>query len=121
MTEYALDSGISQFSIWQSRVSSWLRYRNLAIGGCIVLVLLLTGLLAPLLAPHNPYQQNLSITFQSPGAAHLFGSPGREEMPADGYGARATGCPRAVRAGIRSPVMKSAGQGASATRGPCRS
>ena len=90
MTEYALDSGISQFSIWRSRVSSWLRYRNFAIGGCIVLVLLFTGLLAPLLAPHNPYQQNLSVTFQSPGAAHLFGTDeyGRDMLSRVIYGAR---------------------------------
>ena len=90
MTEYALDSGISQFSIWRSRVSSWLRYRNFAIGGCIVLVLLFTGLLAPLLAPHNPYEQNLSITFQSPGAAHLFGTDeyGRDMLSRVIYGAR---------------------------------
>jgi ABC-type dipeptide/oligopeptide/nickel transport system permease subunit len=90
LTEYVLDSGISQFSIWQSRVTSWLRYRNLAIGGCIVLVLLLTGLLAPLLAPHNPYEQNLSITFQSPGAAHLFGTDeyGRDMLSRVIYGAR---------------------------------
>jgi ABC-type dipeptide/oligopeptide/nickel transport system permease subunit len=90
LTEYALDSAISQFSIWQSRVSSWLRYRNLAIGGCIVLVLLLTGLLAPLLAPHNPYEQNLSITFQPPGAAHLFGTDeyGRDMFSRVIYGAR---------------------------------
>ena len=90
MTEYALDSGISQFSIWQNRVLSWLRYRNLAIGGCIVLVLLLTGLLAPLLAPHNPYEQNLSITFQPPGASHLFGTDeyGRDMLSRVVYGAR---------------------------------
>ena len=90
MTEYVLDSGISQFSIWRSRVSSWLRYRNFAIGGCIVLVLLFTGLLAPLLAPHNPYEQNLSITFQSPGAAHLFGTDeyGRDMLSRVIYGAR---------------------------------
>ena len=90
MTEYALGSGISQFSIWRSRVSSWLRYRNFAIGGCIVLVLLFTGLLAPLLAPHNPYEQNLSITFQSPGAAHLFGTDeyGRDMLSRVIYGAR---------------------------------
>jgi glutathione transport system permease protein len=90
LTEYALDSGISQFSIWQNRVLSWLRYRNLAIGGCIVLVLLLTGLLAPLLAPHNPYEQNLSITFQPPGASHLFGTDeyGRDMLSRVIYGAR---------------------------------
>jgi len=76
--------------MWRSRVSSWLRYRNLAIGGSIVLVLLLTGLLAPLLAPHNPYEQNLSITFQPPGAAHLFGTDeyGRDMFSRVIYGAR---------------------------------
>jgi ABC-type dipeptide/oligopeptide/nickel transport system permease subunit len=90
LTEYALHSPISQFSIWRRRVSSWLHYRNLAIGGCIVVVLLLTGLLAPLLAPHNPYEQNLSITFQSPGAAHLFGTDeyGRDMLSRVIYGAR---------------------------------
>ncbi len=90
MTEYALDSPISQFSIWRSRLASWLHYRNLAIGGCIVVVLLLTGLLAPLLAPHNPYEQNLSITFQAPGAAHLFGTDeyGRDMLSRVIYGAR---------------------------------
>ena len=51
-----------------------LRYRNLALGGSIVLVLLLAGLLAPLLAPYDPYPQNLAIAFPPPGSAHLFGT-----------------------------------------------
>jgi peptide/nickel transport system permease protein len=51
-----------------------LRYRNLTLGGSIVLVLVLVGLMAPLLAPHDPYAQNLAETFQSPGRAHLFGT-----------------------------------------------
>jgi ABC-type dipeptide/oligopeptide/nickel transport system permease subunit len=67
-----------------------LRYRNLAIGGSIVLVLLLVGLLAPLLAPHNPYAQNLSETFQSPDLAHPFGTDeyGRDMFSRVLYGAR---------------------------------
>ena len=60
------------------------------LGASIVLVLLLTGLLAPLLAPYDPYAQNLSITFQSPGSAHLFGTDeyGRDMFSRVLYGAR---------------------------------
>lgn len=90
MTEYALHSGISRFSRWQSRISSLLRYRNLALGGAIVLVLLFVGLLAPLLAPHDPYAQNLWGTFQPPGQGHLFGTDeyGRDMFSRVLYGAR---------------------------------
>ena len=90
MTEYALHSGISRFSRWQSRISSLLRYRNLALGGTIVLVLLFVGLLAPLLAPHDPYAQNLWGTFQPPGQGHLFGTDeyGRDMFSRVLYGAR---------------------------------
>ena len=90
MTEYALHSGISRFSRWQSRISSLLRYRNLALGGAIVLVLLFVGLLAPLLAPHDPYAQNLWGTFQPPGRGHLFGTDeyGRDMFSRVLYGAR---------------------------------
>jgi ABC-type dipeptide/oligopeptide/nickel transport system permease subunit len=67
-----------------------LRYRNLALGGSIVLILLFVGLLAPLLAPHDPYAQNLAETFQSPGLAHLFGTDeyGRDMFSRVLYGAR---------------------------------
>jgi ABC-type dipeptide/oligopeptide/nickel transport system permease subunit len=67
-----------------------LRYRNLALGGSIVLVLVMVGLLAPLLAPHDPYAQNLAETFLSPGPAHLFGTDeyGRDMFSRVLYGAR---------------------------------
>jgi ABC-type dipeptide/oligopeptide/nickel transport system permease subunit len=67
-----------------------LQYRNLTLGGSIVLVLLLVGLLAPLLAPHDPYAQNLAETFRSPGLTHLFGTDeyGRDMFSRVLYGAR---------------------------------
>ena len=67
-----------------------LKYRNLVLGASIVLVLLLAGLLAPLLAPHDPYAQDLSITFQSPSLTHLFGTDeyGRDMFSRVLYGAR---------------------------------
>ena len=60
------------------------------LGASIVLVLFLAGLLAPLLAPYNPYAQNLAITFTPPGLAHLFGTDeyGRDMFSRVLYGAR---------------------------------
>lgn len=72
MTEYV--PRLSGYQAWRAGIPSLLRYRNLVLGASIVLVLLLAGLLAPLLAPHDPYAQDLSITFQSPSLTHLFGT-----------------------------------------------
>src|SRR5260370_17255113 len=60
------------------------------LGASIVLVLLLAGLLAPLLAPYDPYAQDLSITFHPPSFAHLFGIDeyGRDMFSRVLYGAR---------------------------------
>jgi len=72
LTEYV--PRLSGYQAWRAGIPSLLRYRNLVLGASIVLVLLLAGLLAPLLAPHDPYAQDLSITFQSPSLTHLFGT-----------------------------------------------
>jgi ABC-type dipeptide/oligopeptide/nickel transport system permease subunit len=71
-------------------IASLLRHRNLVLGASIVLVVLLTGLLAPLLAPYDPYAQNLSVAFQSPGFPHIFGTDeyGRDMFSRVLYGAR---------------------------------
>jgi len=68
----------------------FLRYRNLTFGTAVIVMLILCGLLAPLLAHHDPYAQDLSITFQSPSAAHFFGSDqyGRDVFARILYGAR---------------------------------
>ncbi|HEY1948544.1 MAG TPA: ABC transporter permease [Bryobacteraceae bacterium] len=67
-----------------------LRYRNLTIGSSIVLILILCGLFAPLIARQDPYAQNLAITFQPPSTAHLFGSDqyGRDVFARIVYGTR---------------------------------
>ena len=69
---------------------SVLKYRNLVLGASIVLIVLLAGLLAPLLAPYDPYAQDLSITFHPPSFAHLFGTDeyGRDMFSRVLYGAR---------------------------------
>ncbi len=90
MTEYALRSSPSRYRAWWAGIPALLQYRNLVLGASIVLVLLFAGLLAPLLAPYDPYAQNLAITFHPPGLSHLFGTDeyGRDMFSRVLYGAR---------------------------------
>jgi len=90
LIEYVLRSRVSRYQAWRAGIPSLLQYRNLVLGASIVLVLLLAGLLAPLLAPYDPYAQDLSITFHPPSFAHLFGTDeyGRDMFSRVLYGAR---------------------------------
>jgi glutathione transport system permease protein len=90
LIEYVLRSRVSRYQAWRAGIPSLLQYRNLMLGASIVLVLLIAGLLAPLLAPYDPYVQDLSITFHPPSFAHLFGTDeyGRDMFSRVLYGAR---------------------------------
>ncbi|HSK40509.1 MAG TPA: nickel transporter permease [Arenibaculum sp.] len=62
------------------------------LGLAIVVLLVLTALLAPVIAPHSPTGQNLADRFANPGAAHWFGTDefGRDIFSRIVYGARVT-------------------------------
>jgi peptide/nickel transport system permease protein len=64
----------------------------LAIGTAVVLLLLLSALAAPLLAPANPDIQNLAQRLRPPSAAHPFGTDefGRDVLSRILYGGRVT-------------------------------
>ncbi|MGK9233342.1 ABC transporter permease [Inquilinus limosus] len=66
------------------------RHKNLTIGGAMVLLLVLAGLLAPLLATHDPTQQSLAAALRPPSAEHFFGTDqyGRDLYSRILYGAR---------------------------------
>lgn len=66
------------------------RYKNLSAGAAIIAILILCGVAAPLIAPFDPYLQNLSITFQAPSSAHVLGTDqyGRDLFSRILYGAR---------------------------------
>lgn len=71
----------------------WMRMRKnkLAILGLgIILVLVLTAILAPLVAPYPPDQQNLQISKLAPTAKHWFGTDvlGRDYFSRVVYGSR---------------------------------
>lgn len=90
MSEYVLGSVVSRYQAWRAGIPALLQYRNLVLGSTLVSVMLLAGLLAPLLAPHDPYAQDLSITFHAPSITHLFGTDeyGRDMFSRVLYGAR---------------------------------
>jgi peptide/nickel transport system permease protein len=80
-----------------ARVSQWsdIRHRFFAnklavVGLAIIVLLLLTAVFAPLLAPFDPLKQNLNATLQSPGGEHLLGTDalGRDQFSRLIYGSR---------------------------------
>jgi ABC-type dipeptide/oligopeptide/nickel transport system permease subunit len=83
-------SSPNRFHAWWASMLPLLKYQNFVLGASVVAVLFLAGLLAPVIAPYNPYAQNLAITFQPPGLAHLFGTDeyGRDMFSRVLYGAR---------------------------------
>jgi peptide/nickel transport system permease protein len=67
-----------------------LRQPAIAVGAVVMLVFLQAALLAPLIAPYGPLEQNISAGLQPPSAAHLFGTDklGRDVFSRIVYGAR---------------------------------
>jgi len=59
-------------------------------GTVIILILIITAIFAPLIAPYDPYKQNLSEALQGPSRAHLLGTDplGRDELSRIVYGTR---------------------------------
>ncbi|MGD8106979.1 ABC transporter permease [Pantoea sp. FN0302] len=68
------------------------RLTTLAVGATLVAILVLTALLAPLLAPFDPNAQTISARLLPPSAAHWFGTDGfgRDLLSRVIYGARPT-------------------------------
>ncbi len=91
-----------------SRTLAVLRRPNIAVGGGLVLLLVLAGLFAPLLTPHDPYAQDLAQALQPPMAGHPLGTDqfGRDVLARILFGARlslievALGVGMAMAAGV---------------------
>jgi len=58
----------------------------------ILLLMVLCAIFAPLIAPYDPYEQNLSAVLQQPSSAHLLGTDlfGRDVLSRIIYGTRAS-------------------------------
>jgi peptide/nickel transport system permease protein len=80
---------------WGERYRTWRRFaaNRLALGALIaVALLILIAIAAPLLAPDNPYAQNLAARLQPPSAQHWLGTDelGRDLLSRLIYGGRIT-------------------------------
>lgn len=75
---------------WVEGFTRLLRQKSALLGLVIVGVLLLTALLAPLLAPYDPLATDLPNRLQAPSAEHLFGTDahGRDILSRIIYGTR---------------------------------
>jgi peptide/nickel transport system permease protein len=78
-------------------ISEFRRFRRVLLGRgvvvfgmVIILLVIITAVFAPLLAPYNPYDQDLAQSLQQPNRAHLLGtdSLGRDTMSRLIYGSR---------------------------------
>ena len=68
----------------------------------IIIILALVAILAPLISPYDPNQQNLAIALQSPSGEHLFGTDeyGRDILSRVIYGTRVS-----LSAGIIAQII----------------
>ena len=59
---------------WRRTLRRLSRQRNVAIGGAIILLVVLVALFAPWLVPHSPEETDLFNTWAPPDAANLLGT-----------------------------------------------
>jgi peptide/nickel transport system permease protein len=62
------------------------------IGACLVLLIVIDGLAAPLIAPYDPLQVDMTQVLEEPSAAHLFGTDqaGRDVLSRVIWGGRSS-------------------------------
>ncbi len=115
MTEKkVIETGISEAP---PRVGEWQRFqrvffqRKVVMFGLIILVLLvITAIFAPLLAPYNPTQISMKESLQQPSGTHLLGTDlqGRDTLSRLIYGSRtalAVGFGSVLMAGVVGVVL----------------
>ena len=77
-------------SLTRDAVRALLRNRAAVAGFAFILLIILLAILAPVVAPHSPTQQNLLNIYAPPSAEHLLGTDqfGRDILTRILYGAR---------------------------------
>jgi peptide/nickel transport system permease protein len=76
---------------WRGGLLRFLRYKPLgALGGAIILAMIMVALFAPLLAPYDPYELRVTHMFTPPGSEFWLGTDeyGRDLLSRLLYGAR---------------------------------
>jgi peptide/nickel transport system permease protein len=86
----ALEGG-QPSTTWGQEVVRFLRYKPLgAIGGMIILGMIILAILAPVVAPYDPYELRVEHLFEPPGASFYLGTDdyGRDVYSRIIYGSR---------------------------------
>lgn len=79
---------------WWKRIAPILRrlrrHKPAMVGAAIFVVLVLTAIFAPLIAPYHPYEPDFSSPLHGPSPSHLLGTDeiGRDQLSRIIYGAR---------------------------------
>ncbi len=75
---------------WHEAGRRLLKSRIGVLGIVFIGVLLLVAIFAPLLAPHDPFEQNIMMRYQAPSSEHLLGTDemGRDILSRIIYGSR---------------------------------
>jgi len=75
---------------WRKIVGLMSRHRAAVLGGTIFLAAVLLGILAPVISPYDPFEQNVPERLQSPSLEHLMGTDdfGRDVFSRIIWGAR---------------------------------
>lgn len=103
----------TDFSEAPPRVSEFRRFRRALLNRGIVLfgivvvtMLILTAILAPLLAPYDPYKQNLSESLLHPNKEHLLGTDllGRDTLSRVIYGTRTSLMVGVIAVGVAATI-----------------
>jgi peptide/nickel transport system permease protein len=80
----------SEYSEFRRVVSVFFRRKVSAFGLVVIVVVILMGIFAPLIAPHDPLANDLTAITQDPSAGHLLGTDaiGRDVLSRIIYGTR---------------------------------
>jgi peptide/nickel transport system permease protein len=83
-------SATASRGLWRDALRRLWRNRPGMLGLALIAAMVLIAILAPWLAPYDPYQQGLGRSLEAPSAAHLAGLDklGRDELSRVIYGAR---------------------------------
>ncbi|MDO4288546.1 MAG: ABC transporter permease [Eubacterium sp.] len=89
-------------SYWQDSFRRLLKNKVAVFCGCLIILIAVVALAAPLLSPYDPNLQELAIKLQSPSSEHLLGTDeyGRDILSRIIYGTRVS-----LAAGIVSQLM----------------
>ena len=84
--------GLPQTNAFRRFLSVFLGRWVVILGTGVILILIMAAILAPWIAPYDPYQQNLIEALQLPSRAHLLGTDplGRDELSRIIYGTRSS-------------------------------